>query len=226
MQFRPTRAPLLWALLALGFASPARAVYVSIEHNLVDGVPDTSYEDRILTLQSALDVNNNIVLNDPTPLPALVGKASVDLSTTFSSYNPASNRATFSGGSFSLSFDYNGVAGYGIVGLVRQMHFEVFVDAPTYSRIEGFGSFKATSLTLPGSNAWPSGLGISEFDQLTIVLPGQDLTGFDWTTDVFEDVESIYVLAPIPEPTTFALCTIGVVFGIARAMRRHSGHPA
>jgi hypothetical protein len=210
---------ILAGVVFTALSPPALAIYQTIEHNLLDGIPETSYTGGVLSLSSPADANNDVFLYDPVQLPGVVTNTSVSLTMSFDGYDVHTGRAVFSDGIFSLKFDYNGVAGFELSGPVHLMLLEVFVDSPSLSFVFGEGLFTAETVNLPGSNEWPDGGGRSLFDHLGIAFPGVDLTGFDWTTDTFTDGDGLYSLIPGPEPGTLGLVALGVVLVVVRRRR-------
>jgi hypothetical protein len=192
-------------------AQPVLATYTSIEHNLLDGTGDTTYVGGVLSISQAIDT---VTLNDPAPLPGIITNAVVSLSTTFSGFNPLANppygRASFSGGAFSLSFDYNGLP-YSIGGPISGMLLGVGSTGPFLSTINGEGLF-AAAYNLPGSNDWPA-TGLSSIHALTLQV-GTDLSGFDWSTDWAAPGETLYTLTPdesaAPEPASLLMLVLGL----------------
>jgi hypothetical protein len=174
--------------------------------SLLDGVPDTSYVGGVLRVESPIDANNDVWLNDPelgTPTGAV--NASVYLDTYYVGYDPIRG-AIFDGGTFSLRFDYGGTTGqtYEISGPIDTFEALVTGAGPVYWVIEGKGIWRATTVNLPGSNDWPAQAGWSAFHTATIGVP-DDLSAFNWATDSFDTGELAYTLAPYPEPATLAL---------------------
>ena len=93
--------------IALLVAQSAVAEYVSIQHNLVDGTNDTSFNVGTGEL-SWVSPSPNLTLNDPGPLLGTVSNVTVELETFLSSTN--GQEAIFTGGDFSLRFDFDGTA--------------------------------------------------------------------------------------------------------------------
>lgn len=211
------RTSVVLGLVAI-LVQPVFASYTSIEHNLIDGIGDTSYTGGVLTISQALDT---VTLNDPAPLPGTVTNAVVSLSTTFNSFDPLANlpygRATFTGGSIALTFDYNGQP-YSIGGPIDGMLLGVGSASSTLSTINGEGLFSATA-SLPGSNDWPAS-GLSSIHALTLRV-GANLANFDWSTDWTAPGETLYTLTPdesaAPEPASLLLLVLG--FAMLRRSR-------
>lgn len=213
-------------------AAPAFGTYVSIQHNLIDGTPDTNFVGGALTISSA---STDLELNDDDltgPTAPDVSNVSVFMETFFHSFDPMAGpfgEAKFTGGSFTLKFDYQGSAGqtYEISGPVVGMVFGVtqithLGGGDWLTIVEGAGLWNALVKALPGSNDWPDGGGWSSFNALTLRI-GSDLTGWEWDSDVTGG-QTLYTLTPddsaVPEPATLMLLTLG---GAVLLRRRRNG---
>ena len=203
---------ILCAVAILGFASmPVFGEYVSIQHNLIDGIGDTTYIGGVLRISTD---SNALTLNDPTPLGGTIANGHVDLETYFHSFNPGTGEATFVGGSFDLTFDHEG-SPYEMSGPIDGMVFIINSVTQTYSTIDGEGLFTAVTKNLPGSGIWPDGGLRSSIDSLTLGF-NVDLTTYDWSEDMSDGrLETIYGLFPderaVPEPASGAILLLGVV---------------
>jgi hypothetical protein len=205
-----------WWLGAVGVPS-AWGAYSSIQHNLLDGVPDTSYSGGVLRVESPIGANNDVALNDSalgTPTGAV--NVSVYLETYYVRYDPIRG-AIFDGGAFSLRFDYGGTTGqtYEISGPIDTFEALVTGAGPVYWVIEAEGIWQSTTVNLPGSNYWPAQAGWSSFRTGTIAVP-EDLSAFDWASDSFDTGEFVYTLVPYPEPATLALFMLSGAWWVAK----------
>ena len=208
------------AVLAVCCA-PTFADYQSIQHNLINGVGDTTFNATTGVFNVSANTRDLLTLNDPTALGGAIQNTVINLSTTFNQILPGPV-AQFVGGSLSLTFDYDdggGFQSYEISGPITGMLFEI--NAATPSKIDGLGRWTATTVNLPGSNVWPDGGGFSSVDSLTFAF-GQDLSNFDWREDLTGRVETLYSLFPddraVPEPATLALLAFGAL-ALARKRR-------
>jgi hypothetical protein len=211
----------LASMLVVGSAS---AAYDSIQHNLFTNFNgNTSFNPGTGEFLVTETTSNLLTLNDPLPLTGVVTNAQTTISTFFQGIVPGP-AALFTGGSISLTFDYDPdgagpdpVGSYGISGPITGMFFEV--TAGPNSSIDGLGRWTATTVNLPGSGIWPDGGGFSSIDSLSVAF-AQDLTGFDWASELQGDIRTLYSLFPddraIPEPATAAL----VAFGALALIRR------
>jgi len=210
--------------------TPVLADYTSIQHNLFNGVPDTSFDPNtgFFTINA---VNEGLVtLNDPGALGGVVSNVSISLNTKFNQIF-GTGEAQFVGGFLSLSFDYDGdgvggnaATSHNISGPITGMLFEISQVGPN-SRIDGLGRWTAANVDLPSAGwpgipgVWPDGGGFSSIDSLSIAF-NQDLSSFDWTTPISGRVESLYSLWPddraIPEPASLALVAVGALALIRR----------
>ena len=181
---------------------------------IYDKTNDTSFDANTLSL-SWSSASLNLTLNDPGPLLGTVSNVTVELETFLSSTN--GQEAIFTGGDFSLRFDFDGTAGqtYGIEGPIVAMKFSVD-SGPAFSTIDGEGQFDATTINLPGSNSWPA-TGRSSIDSLTLGLQ-IDLSDFLWDSTIGENgpsgsLQTQYSLVPdevaFPEPTSLLLLGLG-----------------
>jgi hypothetical protein len=188
----------------------AQAEYTSIQANLLNGVPDTVYIDGVMTIDSS-DTTSQLTLNDPSQLGGGVSNVSLGLTTTFHHvyWDGPQLKAVFSGGDFSLAFDYD-TSPYYIEGPISNMVFWVSGTGST-SYIDGQGLFDAV-FDLPGSNDWPAPAQ-SSIKTLTLTF-GRDLGEFDWGSDLDGHNETVLTLYPddsaIPGPATLLLLLPGV----------------
>ena len=207
MSFRNVIGAVVVGLLVV---LPAQAEYSSIQANLVNGVPDTVYVGGVMTIDSN-DSTSQLTLNDPSPLGGTVSNIDLGLATTFHHvyFDGPQLKAVFSGGNFSLAFDYDSNPYY-IQGPISNMVFWVSGTGST-SYIDGEGLFDAI-FDLPGSNDWPAPAQ-SSIKSLTLTF-GTDLAEFDWSTDLDQHNETVLTLYPndsaIPGPATLLLLLPGM----------------
>jgi|GEM_PF-5661043 len=209
---------------------PALGAYISIQHNLVNGATDVSY-DALSGVLTMSDSSTNLTLNDD---PALTGgavqSATFVLNTTFKDFDTTfPGKALFTGGSLSLNFDYdadvndsNPAQSYSIGGPISGLVIDIDeLIAGSLYRINGAGLFNAGTPTLPGSNVWPA-TGLSSIDTLSVSVKGEDLSGWDWTETIDGTGETQYTLFPndnaAPEPAALALLGLGAL-GFTRRRR-------
>ena len=205
---------MLAALAVVVVASPAVADYVSIQQNLIDLIPDTTYVGGELVI--AQDTEDYLTLNDPTALPGDTSNVSMSVNTFFSHVylDAGVPKAFFTGGDVSLTFDYddgvNPVSSHELSGPITQMVFNV----TSTTTIAGAGLFDALTANLPGSGIWPA-LDLSTLKSLTVVFGG-DLSEFNWYEDDLPDgrIESLVTFLPdesgVPGPATLLLLLPGV----------------
>lgn len=208
------------ALFSAISSDGAFASYVSIQHNLVNGSPDTAYNATTKLLTWDATDSNLVTLNDPTSIGGTITNTAIHLSTTFLSYNAATKKAAFTGGSFSLQFMRDGLGPYSISGPISGM----IMTTTSSSGINGEGLFDAGTPFLPGSNDWPDGGGLSSIKSLTIKfsgLPGG--VNYDWTSDISGRAETQYSLFPnasaAPEPVSLVMLVMGSA-GVLLTRRR------
>lgn len=218
-------------------APPAMSDYLDIQHNLFDGVPDTSF-DPGTGVFSINAVNAGLLtLNDPTALGGGKSNVMMSLTANFDQVIPPNldwpdGAAKFINGFFTLSFDYDGdgvggdpATAHSISGPINGIFFTIAQVGPN-SRIDGLGRWIAENVDLPSAawpavpGVWPDGGGFSSIDSLSIAF-AQDLSTFDWTTPLQGSVETLYSLFPddraVPEPSSLAIVLLG---GLALARRR------
>ena len=201
-------------LIGLVLALPAQAEYASIQVNLVNLVPDTTYSGGWLTVDE--DLSTGVTLNDPpNTLSATLDNISFFMTSEFQNVflDNGDVKAHFAGGNMELTFDYDS-SPYYISGPISDMVFGV---TGTFT-IGGEGLFDA-AWDLPGSNNWPAPL-LSSLKTLTFAF-GQDLSTFDWTSDLLSgNVQSQITILPddsaVPDPATLLL----VLPGLALLRRR------
>ncbi|MCB9866472.1 MAG: PEP-CTERM sorting domain-containing protein [Phycisphaerales bacterium] len=215
-------------------ASPAHAAYSSIQHNLFDTQPDTTFNPVNGAFTISATNAGLLTLTDTSALTGAISNIQIDLVTYFNTVLP-SGEAKFLGGSLSLSFDYDPpgappVDSFNISGPINGMFFSIKQLGPN-SKIDGLGRWIATNVDLPSQNGVDAGIwpvaappnNFSSIDSLTIAF-AQDLTAFDWTTPLTGRVESLYSLYPdgraVPEPTTLALLVCASV-GLLRRRAPH-----
>lgn len=209
---------IVFAVVALGLmlgAGVAQAQYISIQHNLLNGSPDTSYDPNTGVFRVYADANaggtNLVTLNDNPPLVGgTITNTVIDLQTTFNQI--VGNQAQFAGGSLTLTFNYNGVPRQ-ISGPITGMLFDPPSQIGPNWKIDGQGRWKATTVNLPGSGMWPDGGGFSSIDSITLVF-NQNLAGFNWETQALQgNVQTQYSLFPndsaVPEPASLVLLALG-----------------
>ncbi len=212
-------------LSALVAWQPALGTYQSIQHNLVDGTNDTSFNADTGKLEWNSGART-ITLNDPMSLGGTIDSASVHLETYLQDYNSGTGVATFLGGSFELLFDWNGSSGYTyhIGGPVEAMLVQIASTSPQLSTIDGEGLFTVENKLLPGSDDWPDGGGFSSIVSLTLAF-GVDLSGFEWNQSAGGAVgpgvlQTTYSLLPndsaAPEPATLLMLLVIGSLGLVR----------
>jgi hypothetical protein len=203
-------AVLIATIFLASLTGPAWATYESIQGNLADEITDTFFD--VDTGQFSISQDSNaITLNDPTPLGGTITNGTVNLETWFSGFDPVTGNAQFTGGSFMLTFDFDGTP-YEISGPIEAMVFETNVYTPSYSTLDGEGLWTAATTNLPGSNDWPDGGEFSSIKTLTMAF-NEDLTDWAWDADLVASAESLYTLWPddtaIPEPASLVLVALG-----------------
>lgn len=200
-------------IVAAFIAQPAFGSYASIQHNLIDGTPDTAYNSATGEFSINASGSDLLTLNDPDPLGGTVTDAAVSLVSYFDGINISTGRAVFHGGSFLLSFKYNGTP-YAIGGPVSGIEVALTYADDTLSILSGQGLFQATTKNLPGSGTWSDGGGLSSIDSLTLQI-GQNLSDYDWSTPLTGG-DTQYTLTPddtaVPEPTSLLLVIAGLFF--------------
>jgi hypothetical protein len=196
-------------VVLLLLALPTQAEYTSIQANMLDGLPDTNYTNGVMTIDSST-ATSQLSLYDPSPLSGAVSSFDLDLVTSFHHvyWDGPQLKAVFSGGNFSLYFDYDATP-YHIQGPISNMVFWVSGTGPT-SYIDGQGLFDAI-FDLPGSNDWPAPAQ-SSIKSLTLAF-NTDLSTFDWEDDLSGPMETVLTLYPddsaIPGPATLLLLLPG-----------------
>ena len=201
-------------MLGLVFGVPvAEGAYSSIQLNMVNADPDTSYVGGVLTIAESPVFG--LTLNDTGAIGA-ISNIMFSLNTTYlftqpSEIGPNGDRAVFGGGSVSLSFDEDGENKF-ISGPITNMIFFVTVTGAV-SRVAGEGLFSAV-FDLPGSNDWPAP-DMSSITTLTLAI-GINLDGFDWATEELQgNVQSQVQLFPddraIPGPAALFVMLPGVL---------------
>ena len=205
------RSILAAAVIGLLIGLPALAdaySYDSIQANLLDGSPDTSFVDGTLTIASGIG-GGQLTLNDPTPLPGTVTDLDLNLTTNFIApiQGTMPLQALFGGGSFSLTFKYDGVDHF-IEGPIGGMVF--YVSAPQF--ISGEGLFAAL-FDLPGSNDWAPAPLESSIKSLTLSFD-QDLSDYQWDEPLDNHLETSLTLYPddtaVPGPAALLLLLPGM----------------
>ncbi len=194
--------------------------YTTIEHGLLGGGYDTSFDGTTLRVQQS-PANNLTLLTDSGQIYGEVANAAVDMWTTYSHFDPTveanypNGSAWFTGGNYSLSFTFTptgGTAGnYYISGPMDVLK----VGATSAYYVSGEGRWTATSISLPGPDEWITGAdGWSGIHSLTLNV-GIDMLSFDWDTGTFAKGNTVYNISPtanaIPEPTALLLLVLGSV---------------
>ena len=229
---------LLVGLSLLGFITqPVLGAYSAIDHDHLDGTPDTNFVGGVLTIQQA-DANDLELFDSMIPTTYYIDNATVDLNTTMVNYDPTpvepdypNGRALFAGGSFSLTFDYSEVSAtgpwtsYEISGPISGLYAGITqVYVGYYAVIKGEGLWTAATKNLPGSGYWPDDdpedEGFSSIHSLTVQIP-EIAEDWPWNEDLYGG-DTKYVLTPdktaSPEPTALLLLAIGAA-GLLRRRR-------
>ena len=191
----------------------AQGAYSSIQLNMVDTNPDTTYSGGVLDIADTPLIG--LTLNDTGAIGA-ISNIMFSLTTNYLFSRPSGasvtgDEAVFGGGSVTLSFDEDGV-GKSISGPITNMIW--FVTATgAVSRVAGEGLFSAV-FDLPGSNDWPAP-DMSSITALSLAI-GINLDGFDWATDELQgNVQSQVTLFPddraIPGPAALFVMLPGVL---------------
>jgi hypothetical protein len=202
------------AVLALLVPQVAFGAYTSIAHNLLGGPGDTTYTSGVLHIYEA-NVHIPTLYVDSVALTGTVSEAVVDLSATYNHFDPTRGTygtAVFAGGSFSLSFKYDGQP-YSIGGPIDGMLVNLDSYTAGISKLVGEGRWTATTKNLPG-DVWDDHAGFSSIHALTLEI-GKDLRGFQWNTDIAGAGQTSYNIEPnaaaIPEPAGLVLLALGAV---------------
>lgn len=197
------------ALVAVALlAGPVLADYVSINHNMINGTRESSFDGSTLLIWNSID-SNLLTLNDSPALtpPNDYTGATVSLTTNFYDYNSTTHEARFRGGWFGLSFMRNGAGPYTISGPITWMVLEA---NSLGTNVAGEGLFRATSVTLPGSGVWPAA-NLSSIKSLEVRFDVPLGSNYDWTTPF--SGETTYTLYPnenaAPEPVSLVLLMAG-----------------
>lgn len=200
--------------------------YTTIEHNLLGGGYDTSFDGTTLRVYQ-IAANNLTLYADSGQKFGEVTNAVVDLWTTYDHFDPAveanypNGSAWFTGGNYSLSFTFTptgGTAGnYWISGPMDVLK----VGATSAYYLTGEGRWTATSVNLPGPDEWITGPdGWSGIHSLTLNV-GANMLEFDWDRGSFSQGNTQYSISPtanaIPEPGALLLLILG---GIGLLRRR------
>jgi hypothetical protein len=182
------------ALLA---AAPAYADYASIQHAFgSNGAMRFDHATGVLHVH--VENNSPLILSDPAPLSGVASNIVLDLTTTLDHVD-AEGIAHFWGGSLNLSFEFDPTGPappqtHQIGGPILTLLFEIGqVGQP--SRIDGYGTWFATTIDLPGSNTWPNGGLASALDGFSIDF-GEDLGDFQWDRSIQGPAELLYSLYP------------------------------
>ena len=217
--------------VALVVAQPASAAYISIQDNLVEGVPDTFFNHGNGELTISATGTNLITLNDSPAIPSgytISNSVTLLLNTTLDHFS-GDGAAHFAGGSYLLTFDFTPSGGgattsHSIGGPILGMRFTVNVITSNFSTINGEGLFTAVAPNLPGSNVWPDGGGLSSLDSVTLALE-TDLTGWNFDGPLPQGdpdgrLETFYSIFPderaVPEPATLGLLACGALLLVRR----------
>jgi hypothetical protein len=207
---------ILGALAALSvFAGSALADISSIQHNLQGGGADASFNPGTGVLTIASNVNNTLTVNETgVNIGGSVTNAAVTLETNLSSFS--GNSATFTGGTITLQFNYDGIP-RAIGGPIAGMEFNFVHLGGNVGQMDGEGLFSADFVNLPGSGIWPDSGGLSSIDSLTLTFDTP--AGWNWM-DGFNAGETVYSLLPndsaVPEPATLALILGGGLLMVRR----------
>jgi hypothetical protein len=196
-------------------AGSALADISSIQHNLQGFGSDASFNSGTGVLTISSNVNNLLTVNeDGVNIGGVVSNAAITMQTNLSGLT--GNTATFTGGSLTLQFNYNGIP-RAIGGPIAGMEFSFQHLGGNVGQLDGDGLFTAAFVNLPGSGIWPDGGGLSSIDSLTLTFDTP--SGWDWT-DGFSQGETVYSLLPndsaVPEPATLALLVGGGVLMLKR----------
>ena len=223
------------------------AVYSEVQLNASDGYDDGGYAGGVLSWDVASPHTPTVSLitdegNLGAPPVGFTRSIEYHVTSNFQDYNstltgPA--RAYFTGGSVSLTFEHaTSPAGpwtaYELSGPIAEASVEITsIDAQNQtSWLTGILQFDTRTVSggvanLPGSlmpAVWPAS-GLSSGISLTWSI-GQDLTGFDWSTDINPSVLWDTQVAfrpeevPIPEPGTLLLGLLGIGGFVATRPRR------
>jgi hypothetical protein len=210
---------ILSVLVVLAAAPLAFGAYSSIQHNMLDTVNDTWYNQPGNLHKLTISSTTMTMTQNPDPGGTLIAPgATVFLETWWTGNIDPTRGALFTGGTFSLTFDYDpgsGTQSYDISGPISGLFIKV-TSTGASSIVEGEGLFDAVTKTLP--DVWDDSGGLSSIDSWTIAI-NQNLSTFSWDADAFTG-QTNYTIFPderaAPEPMTLAMLACGSLLLLRR----------